>query len=139
MKRGNLTKKEFLEQAFYLNNEIKAKKEEIEKLESMVVYVSPQIRELNTPSFENNKEKMMCVIADYKDELVRDITKLVYLKHQIIVAINKIEDSMIRTLLTLRFIEFKTWEVIAEEMHYGDRHMMRLSKKAIDMIEVELE
>ncbi len=133
-----MTKKEFLEQAFYLNKEIKIKKEEIEKLESMVVYISPKIRELNTPSFENNKEKMMCVIADYKSELVRDITRLIYLKHQIITAINNVEDSMIRTILTLRFIEFKTWEVISEELGYGDRHMMRLSKKAIELIEVDL-
>ncbi len=131
-----MTKKEFLEQAFYLNNEIKVKKEEIEKLESLVVYISPQIRELSTPSFENNKEKMMCEIVDYKDELVRDITKLVYLKHQIISAINSVDDSLLRTILILKFIEFKTWEVIAEELEYGDRHMKRLGKQAIEMVEI---
>ncbi len=131
-----MTKKEFLEQAFYLNNEIKVKKEEIEKLESLVVYISPQIRELTSPSFENNKEKMMCEIADYKDELVRDITRLVYLKHQIIKAINQVEDSNYRTILTLKFIEFKTWEAIAEELDYGDRHLRRLSKKAIELVEL---
>ncbi len=132
-----MTKKEFLEQAFYLNSEIKAKQEEIKKLESMVIYISPTIKDLVTPSFENNKEKMMCEIADYKDELVKDITRLIYIKHQIINAINKIEDSMFRTILILKYIEFKTWEVIAEEMEYADRHIKRLGKQAIEMVEID--
>ncbi len=132
-----MTNKEFLEQAFYLNKEIRVKEEEIEKLESMVVYISPQIRELSSPSFENNKEKMMCEIADYKDELVRDITRLIYLKHQIIKAINKVNDSLLRTILTYRFIEFKTGEEIATELGYGVRHFARLIKKAIDEVELD--
>ncbi len=132
-----MTKKEFLEQPFYLNSEIKAKQEEIKKLESMVIYISPTIKDLVTPSFENSKEKMMCEIADYKDELVKDITRLIYLKHQIINAINKIEDSLFRTILILKYIEFKTWEVIAEELEYADRHIKRLGKQAIEMVEID--
>lgn len=117
-----LINKEFFEQGIYLDLEIKTKHEEVEKLEKLIGTVNSEIKEVN----EKINEDLICRIDGYKKELVKDITKLVYTKHQILLAINELSDSRSRVLMTLRYIEFKTWEEIADEMEYCIAQVKRI-------------
>ncbi len=117
-----LTTKEFLEQGMYLDLEIRTKKEEIAKLEVLVGRVNQGLEVESQLSLEGLRE----VISEYSDHLVKDITKLVYIKHSIIKKIDEMENSRDRVLLKLRYIDFKTWEQIAEEMEYSERQVQRV-------------
>lgn len=45
--------------------------------------------------------------------------------------INQVEDERYRLLLSYRFLNFKTWEEIADSMHYSYQHVNRLFNQAI--------
>ncbi len=127
-----LTTKEFLEQAMYLDLEIRTKKDEIRKLEKLVERVSAGRKIKGEFTLEGLRE----VIGEYSDFLVKDITKLVYMKHIIITKINELEDSRDRVLLTLRYIDFMTWEEIANEMGYSTMQVHRLHKALLQTIDI---
>ncbi len=127
-----MTTKEFLEQAIYLDLEIRTKKEEVAKLEALVDRVNQGIEVESSLSLKGLKE----VIKEYSEHLVKDITKLVYLKHSIIIKIDEVENSRDRVLLKLRYIDFKTWEQIAEEMGYSERQLQRVHNVIIQNIDI---
>ncbi len=127
-----LTTKEFLEQAMYLDLEIRTKKEEIVKLEGLIDRVNQGLEVESQLSLEG----LRAVIGDYSEHLVKDITRLVYLKHSIILKIDGVENCRDRVLLKLRYIDFKTWEQIAEEMEYSERQVQRVHNAILKDISI---
>ncbi len=126
-----LTIKEFLEQGLFLDLEIKTKKVEIAKLDLL-------IREAEKGEAENKEvliEELKGAIEEFSDVLIRDITRLVYIKHEIVTKINAVEDGRSRVLLSLRYLEFKTWEQIAEEMEYSSMQVQRIHKNILKGME----
>lgn len=132
-----MEKKEYLCQAYFFEKEIRAKREQIESLESLLIYTSPKFGDIKIKGGEESKEDLLCKVTDLKDVLVKDICKMVYIKNQIICTINQIEDSLQRTILFEKYINFKTFEVIAEELNYSNRQIIRLHNKAQDTIDIE--
>ena len=49
-------------------------------------------------------------------------------------AIETVEDVRCRMLLRKRFIECKGWKRIASEMHYSERQIRRMCRKALQDI-----
>ena len=49
--------------------------------------------------------------------------------------IEKVDDVTCRTLLRHKYINGETFEAIAEKMCYDVRHVYRLHKKAINLVE----
>lgn len=126
-----MTIKEFLEQGLFLDLEIKTKKVEIAKLDLL-------IREAEKGEAENKEvliEELKGAIEEFSDVLIRDITRLVYIKHEIVTKINAVEDGRSRVLLSLRYLEFKTWEQIAEEMEYSSMQVQRIHKNILKGME----
>ncbi len=122
-----MTTKEFLEQAIYLDLEIKTKREEVVKLEGLVERVNLGLEVESQLTMKGLRE----VISEYSEHLVKDITKLIYIKHSIITKIDGVENSRDRVLLKLRYIDFKTWEQIAEEMEYSVMQIHRIHKNIL--------
>ncbi len=129
-----MDKKKYLGQAFVIEKEIRAKKEQIEKLESLLIYTSPTFSDLKLSGGVSDKEELKCSILDLKEILVKDIGRLVYVKHDIIKKINIVEDSLFRTILIEKYINLKNFEEIAGELNYSDRQVIRLHNKALDCI-----
>ena len=73
---------------------------------------------------------------NYEKTLNNKITELCKIKNEIAGAIGRVEDVQCRTLLTLRYLSFKTWEKIAEDMYYSDYWIRKaLHKKALKALE----
>ncbi len=73
---------------------------------------------------------------NYEKTLNNKITELCKIKNEIAGAIGRVEDVQCRTLLTLRYLSFKTWEKIAEDMFYSDYWIRKaLHKKALKALE----
>ena len=68
-------------------------------------------------------------------ELVnRRTDELIGIKNEIWVAIFEVRNPQYRELLIKRYIEFKTNRVIAEEMHYCEKTIQRIHKKALEAL-----
>ena len=80
--------------------------------------------------FERLVEKVLAI-----DEMVTNkIDELVDTQSDIKMAIGKVEDSTLRTLLTYRYLCGKTWEQIAVDMGYSYMHVCRLHGKALGLV-----
>ena len=74
-------------------------------------------------------------LAELDERIDRRIDQLVAVKQEIMDAIAQVEDSRYRTLLTERYMEFRTWEQIAVDMNYSYMHTCRLHGEALRELE----
>ena len=132
-----MTTKEYLGQISRLNRMINNKLTEIAQLKDMVVSISaPQSGERvqTTPNFDKIGTKYAKI-----DEMERKIDgmvdELVDKKEKIIQQIDSMEDENTYNILFARYIEKKTFEMIATEMKYSWRQVVRLHGTALKQFE----
>ena len=132
-----MTTKEYLGQISRLNRMINNKLTEIAQLKDMAASISaPQSGERvqTTPNFDKIGTKYAKI-----DEMERKIDgmvdELVDKKEKIIQQIDAMEDENTYNILFARYIEKKTFEVIATEMKYSWRQVIRLHGTALKQFE----
>ena len=132
-----MTTKEYLGQISRLNRMINNKLTEIAQLKDMAASISaPQSGERvqTTPNFDKIGTKYAKI-----DEMERKIDgmvdELVDQKEKIIQQIDSMEDENTYNILFARYIEKKTFEVIATEMKYSWRQVVRLHGTALKQFE----
>nr|DAV94229.1 MAG TPA: Protein of unknown function (DUF1492) [Caudoviricetes sp.] len=132
-----MTTKEYLGQISRLNRMINNKLTEIAQLKDMAVSISaPQSGERvqTTPNFDKIGTRYAKI-----DEMERKIDgmvdELVDKKEKIIQQIDSMEDENTYNILFARYIEKKTFEVIATEMKYSWRQVVRLHGTALKQFE----
>jgi DNA-directed RNA polymerase specialized sigma subunit len=74
-------------------------------------------------------------MANLEDEINADIGMLVELKREIVRVVRRVENPSCHTLLSLRYLCFKTWEQIAEEMNYSVQHVHRIHGAALEAVD----
>lgn len=86
-------------------------------------------------SCTNTAEKNMAEYAQYCVLVDRRVRDLYAVKNEIIDVINRIDDSVLRILLLERYINLKTWEDIADSLHYSRRWVIKsLHPKALKKV-----
>lgn len=132
-----MTTKEYLGQISRLNRMINNKLTEIAQLKDMAASISaPQNgdRVQTTPNFDKIGTKYAKI-----DEMERKIDcmvdELADKKEKIIQQIDSMEDENTYNILFARYIEKKTFEVIATEMKYSWRQVVRLHGTALKQFE----
>ena len=132
-----MTTKEYLGQISRLNRMINNKLTEIAQLKDMAVSISATQsgeRVQTTPNFDKIGTKYAKI-----DEMERKIDgmvdELVDKKEKIIQQIDSMEDENTYNILFARYIEKKTFEVIATEMKYSRRQVVRLHGTALKQFE----
>ena len=86
-------------------------------------------------SRKNTSEQRFINYAEYSKLIDDRIDELYALRKEILETINRVDDSVSRTLLIGRYINFKTWERISEDMHYSREWITKkLYPKAIKEI-----
>lgn len=132
-----MTTKEYLGQISRLNRMINNKLTEIAQLKDMAASISaPQSgdRVQTTLNFDKIGTKYAKI-----DEMERKIDgmvdELVDKKEKIIQQIDSMEDENTYNILFARYIEKKTFEVIATEMKYSWRQVVRLHGTALKQFE----
>ena len=117
-----MTAKEWLERGFKLDMEIKQLTEAKELAKQMNESCGG-----NVPNYRQYS-KMLFVRIDRLLNISMEITEV----------ISKLDNAVYRAMLTARYINFKTWEEIAEDMEMDLRWIYRMRKKAIAQVEVFL-
>lgn len=85
---------------------------------------------------DNSSERAMVAYADkaaeYAELIDSKIRELVGIKAEIIRAVERVENPTLRAVLVARYINFKTWEQIAVEMHYTYQWVCTLHGRALN-------
>lgn len=130
--------KEYLAQAYRIDQRINSKLEQITSLRELAVKATSTITDMphnptkNTGSMENIITKMV----DLENEINDDIDTLVDLKREIISVIKMIQNPEYQTLLELRYLCFRTWEQISTEMGYSIQNAYKIHERAIESVEI---
>ena len=86
-------------------------------------------------SRDNDKTgKIVSEIADLKYELEIDFSKLIKIRRNTFRMIEQLSDTQI-CIIYKRYFENKTWDIIANEMHYNKRWVLQLHNRALEKLE----
>lgn len=128
--------KDYLSKAYRIDTRINSKIEQVNSLHSLATKATSTLSDI-PPSGTRNVHRMEDIIAKIiklEEEINADIDELVDLKRNITQLIKKIENTEYQTLLELRYLTFKKWEVIAVKMNYSIKQIQRLNIKALNEI-----
>ena len=130
-----MTKKEFLRQYLDLSREIDAKLEEVSRYRALATKVTQSLAPDKGQCSQGNKmEAIIAKLVDLEREVDAEIDQMIEIRAAVKAAIDNAPDSKHRTLLRHRYINGKTWEQIAVEMHYSYMHVCRLHGEALDKL-----
>lgn len=129
-----MTVKEYLGQAYRIDQRINSKLEQVGSLRALATKATAAISDTPSGGSRNvqSMESVIVKIIDLEHEINADIDMLVDLKREIVNVIKRISNPEYQTLLELRYLCFYSWEKIAVEMDYDLRYMHKLHKKALD-------
>lgn len=131
-----MTAKEYLGQAYRLDQRINSKLEQVASLNELAMKCTSTLTGM--PRNPNRGISTMAdavgKIVDLQAEINRDIDQLVDLKREMVRLIKAVNNTEYQTLLELRYLCFKTWEQIAVDMGYNVRHVYRLHDEAVERI-----
>ena len=133
-----MTAKEYLNQAYWLDRRIDSKLEQLSALSDMATKTT-SIMSDDVVSHTRNMHSMQDIIAkivDMKAEINADIDHLVDLKREIMQVVKAVPNPEHQTLLELRYLCFKSWEDVAQELGYNVRHIYRLHDEAVEQIKI---
>ena len=130
--------KEYLSQAFRLNERINSKLEQIQSLNDLATNCSAVISDM--PRNPNRGGAPMAdaiiKIISLQEEINDDIDKMVDLKRELVSVVKEVKDVECQILLELRYLCFHSWEDIAVEMGYTVRNIHYLHKQALRLLVV---
>ncbi len=129
-----MTAKEYLRQAYRLDQKINSDLEEVAALREMASSVSsPQLSERVQTSRKGDAPFVRCLekIIELEDKINKEIDLLVELKKEIRTVITTVEDTDERMVLKYRYVHNYTWEQIGNELHADARTVRRWHGKAL--------
>ena len=134
-----MTSKEFLSQAYHIDQRINSKLEQIKSLHALAVKATSTLSP--TPPGENpnlrRMEDTIIKILDLEAEVNADIDSLVDLKRELASAIAQVDNPTYRTLLELRYLCQKEWEDIAVALNYDYRYLLKVHDRAVNQVDTK--
>jgi len=133
-----MTAKEYLGQAYRLDQRINSKLEQVLSLRDLTKKATATMSGMPGSSSPNvhKMQDIIVKIVDLENEINADIDQLVDLKREMVGIIKAVENPEHQTLLELRYLCFKTWEQIAVMMSYSIEYTFRLHKKALEFVKI---
>lgn len=132
-----MTTKEFLNQAYRIDQRINSKLEQIISLHALATKATSTLSDMPVSKTESQSKmaEIIAKIVDLEVEINRDIEKLVEIKQNIVSTIKKVQNPELQTLLELRYLCFRTWEQVALEMGYSIQNAYKLHDRAVKILQ----
>jgi len=130
-----MTAKEFLGQAYRLDQRINSKLQQIDSLRSLTQKVT-QSYDGEVVSHTRNVSSLEDVIIrlmEAEDELNKQIDILVDTKIEIGKLIDLVHNETYRLILEKRYLCFMPWDQIAADMHYSRRWVLNKHERALEV------
>ncbi|MDQ0154172.1 DUF1492 domain-containing protein [Robertmurraya andreesenii] len=125
--------KEYLSQAFKLDQRINCKLEQVSVLRDLALKTTSVLQDDKVQGTKQRSpmENALVKLMSLEEEINDDIDQLIDLKRELAAFVSKIENSSHRLLLELRYLSGSTWEEVAAIMGYDLRWIYRLHRKAL--------
>lgn len=132
-----MTAKEYLSQAYRLDQRIDAKIAQVASLNELATKCTATLTGMprNPNQGGSTMADAVSKIIDLQAEINHDIDCLVDLKRDIVEVIKSVNNSEYQILLEKRYLCFHTWEQIAVDMHYSGKWVQKLHDRALDVVE----
>lgn len=129
--------KEYLMQAYRIDQRINSKLEQIASLHDLATKATVTYSDMprNPNKGKSKIEDAIIKIMELEDEINHDIDRLVDLKTDITHLIKNLDSHEYQIILEQRYLCFKSWEQIAVDMGYSIQHTFRLHDAALTELE----
>lgn len=132
--------KSYLNQAYYIDKRIDVLQNELNMLESKLYkctanYSNTGHNSSPQPTFEYTIDKVM----QYRDRLNIEIDNLIDKKKNIKKTIDKLGNDKEKLVLHKRYINFQTFESIAEDLDISSRQVYKIHKKTLEKLKKFIE
>ena len=136
MNKQQTEMKDYLSQAFRIDQRIQSKMEQVASLNDLATRATVTYSDMPGRGTRNihRMEDAILSIIELEAEINADICKLVDTKKDIVHKIKSVENPEYQTLLELRYLCFKSWEQIAVDMGYDLRWLYRLHHRALNAV-----
>ena len=133
--------KDFLNQAFLIDQRIRSKSEQIRTLNEIATSCSATLTGMprNPNRGGSRMADAVCKMIDLENEIARDMDRLIEVKREIVTVINTVDDVVLRTLLEKRYLCGATWEEISVDLCFNRRWTFRLHDKALEAVQKILD
>ena len=133
----NINVKDYLGQAYRIDQRINSKIEQVSSLHSLATKATSTITYMPGSPNRNlhRMEDVIAKIIDLESEINKDIDQLVELKANIMKLIRGVGNPEYQTLLELRYLCYKPWEQIAVDMGYSINNLFKMHRKALASLE----
>ena len=138
MEGTKMTARQYLGQAYRLDQRIKSKLIQLSLLRDNAMNITANLKEITVQtSHDNTKmENTILKILQQEKEIDDEIDRLLDLKSEVRRVIGKVPNIEYQLLLELRYLCFRSWEEIAVEMDYSIDYVFKIHRKALEMVEV---
>ena len=129
-----MTAKEYLMQAYRLNELIDSDVEELEHLRDLAGRISSPNFDERVQSSKNYDPpfvKYLSDIMEMEQKIHQELSQLVVLKKQISESLEKVEDREERLLLTYRYFNNFSWQEISDRLCVSNRTVHRIHASAL--------
>lgn len=130
--------KQYLKQAYKLNELIESDKDELENLRSLASSVSGDMTQERVQSSKTN-DKLVNIISqiiELENKIYDEIEHFITLKKEIREVINEVEDVNEKLVLKYRYLIFLQWDEICIKLNYSRRQMCRIHDSALENVKV---
>ena len=136
METKEMTVKEYLSQAKFLDQRINSKIQQVAALNDLATKATSTLTGMprNPNHATSTMEEAIAKIIDLQAEINSDIDTLVDLKRDLSATIKAVGNTEYQTVLEKRYLCFQSWEQIAVEMGYDLRWPYRIHGKALDEV-----
>lgn len=134
-----MTPKEYLKQAYRLDQKINSDIAEAARLKEMASNVgSPSLEEHYNPNRPTDASFVRCLerVWDMEQKINAEIDRLVDLKEQIRSVIDQVENTDEQMVLRYRYIHNWKWEQISDALHADERTVRRWHGMALQHVTV---
>ena len=133
--------KEYLSQAFQLDQRINSKLEQVSMLRDLALKTTSvlQADKVQSTKQQSPMESALVKLISLEEEINDDIDQLIDLKRELANFVAEIENPSYQLLLELRYLGGSTWEEVASMMGYDVRWVYRLHRKALKEATERLE
>ena len=133
-----MTSKQYLSQAFHIDQRINSKMEQIATLRTMLTKTGVTMSDMpGNPNKDRSRvEDTLVKIVSMEDSINNDLNKLIDLRNEIMQVIKDVDDLQCQMVLELRYLCFHTWEDIAIDLNCSVRNIHLLHGRALGMVKV---
>ena len=130
-----MTAKEFLEQAYWAQQEIDIRLEQITRLQSVATRTTSTLKA--TPSGTNAAaqskiERAIVEMQEKENCLAEEITELIKITDRVSAAIAQVKNPVEKRILKYRYVCFFSWKQISLLMKMGRSNLFRLHAEALE-------